>query len=365
MSGLLAPPGDADGAGRRAAPPGRRPRAARAPGGRGPADGAGGLRRRAQRRAAHRALHGERDGRPRVEPAALLAVLRPRSAGPTSASRPSCWRAGACARARTAPSRSRRSVSIVIAARNEEASIGAKLDNLAALDYPADRFEVLIASDGSDDATNRHRRRARRPARAPAGPAARGQGRGAERRGRAGARRDPRLLRRQQHVRARRDPPAGRALRRPARSAASRATSATPPDEDGGERRGGGGGRRAQLLVAGPRAEGGREPRRPRHLGHGRDLRRAALAVPRGAGRGDRRLRDVHRRHRPGAAARLRAGRGGLRGRRGDRRGRVLAQGAGHDPRAERRAGAPRAARTRVATASTRCSSSRTRCCAA
>jgi glycosyltransferase involved in cell wall biosynthesis len=45
-------------------------------------------------------------------------------------------------------------VSIVIAARNEEASIGGKLDNLAALDYPADRLEVLIASDGSDDGTN-------------------------------------------------------------------------------------------------------------------------------------------------------------------------------------------------------------------
>ena len=45
-------------------------------------------------------------------------------------------------------------VSIVIAARNEEASIGGKLDNLAALDYPADRLEVLIASDGSEDGTN-------------------------------------------------------------------------------------------------------------------------------------------------------------------------------------------------------------------
>jgi glycosyltransferase involved in cell wall biosynthesis len=46
------------------------------------------------------------------------------------------------------------SVSIVIAARNEEGSIGGKLDNLAALDYPADRLEVIIASDGSEDATN-------------------------------------------------------------------------------------------------------------------------------------------------------------------------------------------------------------------
>lgn len=45
-------------------------------------------------------------------------------------------------------------VSIVIAARNEEASIGGKLDNLAALDYPAERLEVLIASDGSEDGTN-------------------------------------------------------------------------------------------------------------------------------------------------------------------------------------------------------------------
>ena len=45
-------------------------------------------------------------------------------------------------------------VSIVIAARNEEASLGGKLDNLAALDYPAERLEVLIASDGSEDGTN-------------------------------------------------------------------------------------------------------------------------------------------------------------------------------------------------------------------
>ncbi|HET9520810.1 MAG TPA: glycosyltransferase family 2 protein [Candidatus Limnocylindrales bacterium] len=44
-------------------------------------------------------------------------------------------------------------VSVVIAARNEAASIGARLDNLAALDYPADRLEVVVASDGSDDGT--------------------------------------------------------------------------------------------------------------------------------------------------------------------------------------------------------------------
>lgn len=45
------------------------------------------------------------------------------------------------------------SVSVVIAARNEAASIGARLDNLAALDYPPERLEIVLASDGSDDAT--------------------------------------------------------------------------------------------------------------------------------------------------------------------------------------------------------------------
>jgi glycosyltransferase involved in cell wall biosynthesis len=44
-------------------------------------------------------------------------------------------------------------VSIVIAARNEEASIGERLDNLASLDYPDDCLQVIVASDGSDDAT--------------------------------------------------------------------------------------------------------------------------------------------------------------------------------------------------------------------
>jgi cellulose synthase/poly-beta-1,6-N-acetylglucosamine synthase-like glycosyltransferase len=45
------------------------------------------------------------------------------------------------------------SVSVVIAARNEAASIGPRLDNLAALDYPPDRLEVVVASDGSEDDT--------------------------------------------------------------------------------------------------------------------------------------------------------------------------------------------------------------------
>ena len=45
-------------------------------------------------------------------------------------------------------------VSIIIAAHNEVQGIGAKLENLLALDYPADCLEVVIASDGSDDGTN-------------------------------------------------------------------------------------------------------------------------------------------------------------------------------------------------------------------
>jgi glycosyltransferase involved in cell wall biosynthesis len=45
------------------------------------------------------------------------------------------------------------SISLIIAARNEAGVIGAKLDNLAAVDYPAARLEVLVASDGSEDAT--------------------------------------------------------------------------------------------------------------------------------------------------------------------------------------------------------------------
>ncbi len=45
------------------------------------------------------------------------------------------------------------SVSVIIAAHDEQASIGDRVDNLLALDYPADRLEVVIASDGSTDGT--------------------------------------------------------------------------------------------------------------------------------------------------------------------------------------------------------------------
>ncbi len=44
-------------------------------------------------------------------------------------------------------------VSVIIAAHNEANSIGAKLDNLLALDYPPDYLEIIVASDGSTDET--------------------------------------------------------------------------------------------------------------------------------------------------------------------------------------------------------------------
>jgi len=45
------------------------------------------------------------------------------------------------------------SVSIIIAARNEEANLPAKLENLRLLNYPQDCLQIVIASDGSTDRT--------------------------------------------------------------------------------------------------------------------------------------------------------------------------------------------------------------------
>ena len=45
-------------------------------------------------------------------------------------------------------------VTFIVTVHNEEARIRAKLDNTVALDYPKDRLQVLVASDGSSDRTN-------------------------------------------------------------------------------------------------------------------------------------------------------------------------------------------------------------------
>jgi len=44
-------------------------------------------------------------------------------------------------------------ISVIVAAHNEETVIGLKLKNLLASDYPRDRTEILIGSDGSSDRT--------------------------------------------------------------------------------------------------------------------------------------------------------------------------------------------------------------------
>src|SRR5882762_2009059 len=47
------------------------------------------------------------------------------------------------------------SVTILLAVHNEEKCLQAKLHNLAAMDYPADRVEVIVFSDGSKDETGK------------------------------------------------------------------------------------------------------------------------------------------------------------------------------------------------------------------
>jgi cellulose synthase/poly-beta-1,6-N-acetylglucosamine synthase-like glycosyltransferase len=46
------------------------------------------------------------------------------------------------------------SVTIVIVAHNEAATIESKIGNVYALEYPSERLEVIVASDGSDDGTD-------------------------------------------------------------------------------------------------------------------------------------------------------------------------------------------------------------------
>ncbi len=46
------------------------------------------------------------------------------------------------------------SVSVVLAAHDEAARIGDKLDNLLTLDYPNDKLQIIVVSDGSTDATD-------------------------------------------------------------------------------------------------------------------------------------------------------------------------------------------------------------------
>src|SRR5215468_6253307 len=49
-------------------------------------------------------------------------------------------------------------VTIVVVAYNEAPTIAARIENLLELDYPPDRLDIVIASDGSTDATVTHAR---------------------------------------------------------------------------------------------------------------------------------------------------------------------------------------------------------------
>ena len=110
-------------------------------------------------------------------------------------------------------------VSVIVVAHDEADRIAARIDNLLALDYPRDRLEILIASDGSD---GRHRL-------AGAGlcagdGVARARVRGAPRQGRRAQRRRAEGQRRDRRARGR--PAALRAGRPPG---ARRGRSRTPP----------------------------------------------------------------------------------------------------------------------------------------
>jgi cellulose synthase/poly-beta-1,6-N-acetylglucosamine synthase-like glycosyltransferase len=60
--------------------------------------------------------------------------------------------------ARVAPRRIRKAdveptVAVIVAAYNEEESIGRRLENLLALDYPSDKLRIVVSSDASSDRT--------------------------------------------------------------------------------------------------------------------------------------------------------------------------------------------------------------------
>src|SRR5256885_2072838 len=50
-------------------------------------------------------------------------------------------------------------VTVIVAAHNEQDRIEPRLENLLALDYPHDRLEIVVASDGSTDKTVKRARR--------------------------------------------------------------------------------------------------------------------------------------------------------------------------------------------------------------
>ncbi len=70
-------------------------------------------------------------------------------------------------------------MTVIVAAYNEEAVIERRLENLLALDYPAEKLELVVASDASTDRTH-ELVEALRAARSADRERARRQGRSAE-----------------------------------------------------------------------------------------------------------------------------------------------------------------------------------------
>ena len=194
-----------------------------------------------------------------------------------SSGRTSLYPLGAAALARVRTRRVRKeaiepAVTVIVAAYNEEPVIERRLENLLALDYPADKLERRRHLRRVDRPHARARRAVRRPGAADRQPARR-QGRRPEP-GRARDRgRDRRLLRRERDLGAGCAASARRELRRPRRRLRLRAARAR-------------GGRRVEprgplLALRAGAARGGVAAR----LGHRRqrlDLRRAPLRLRRG-----------------------------------------------------------------------------------
>src|SRR3989475_9148219 len=89
-----------------------------------------------------------------MDSAALLFWVSLLILGYTYLGYPAILRAWAMLRSR--PPRLRNgepSVSVVVVAYNEAERIGARLENLLSLDYPGNRLEIILASDGSTDGT--------------------------------------------------------------------------------------------------------------------------------------------------------------------------------------------------------------------
>ena len=119
------------------------------------------------------------------------------------------------------------SLSLIVAAHDEQSVIAAKVQNALALDYPRERLEVIVACDGCGDATAGRAREAGAPTWCSSCHAWRQDPRAGRRR-RAGARRDRRVLRRQRAVGGRRGARARGRVRRPARRLRVRAGPLPP-----------------------------------------------------------------------------------------------------------------------------------------